>query len=313
MARLILSDSLEAIQKNVQDWSAKHTADGVSSPLIALLTENAIVPGNEVTAIAAAITKDADFGKAQRKSEKESKQRDLLIGTIWKNMTGGMQSLKKIYVANPNTVGDWGATVDNDNRIVYPTDFNERITLINTFWAKHNSFPVGTSPLQAFVNVNTIVPVDELTAAADALNAHNSFRDNANDAETLSAERDDLLNPVIDHLLLIGQFLVGLFVANPKKAGDWGFTVDDSPRKDVVRTGTVPAGEQKVLRNIAAGTSFKNTGTQAFQLMRGTVAGGTIKTIKPGASIPVTFGFGTSTLINTSDTIPAGYEGTFNV
>lgn len=313
MARIILPDTIAGIQKQLKDIKDKHTADGAASPLTILLTENGIDLAADTTALTNAAARDVSFGNAERDSEKFSKERDNIFDPVWKNMTTGVQVLKKIYNANPNRLGDWSITVDNDNRVVYPASFAERQQLVLAFWAFHLTFSGITSPLHSYITENTIVPGDQTDAADEALVQHNDFKAKATEAENMSEQRDNFLNPVIAHISLIGGYLIANFPTNPKKAGDWGFTIDDSPRKDVVRTGTVNPSAQKVLRSIAAGTDFKNTGTQPFTLMRGTTVGGTTKVIAPGQSVPITFGFGTSTIINTSGTDNASYEGTFNV
>ena len=105
---------------------------------------------------------------------------------------------------------------------------------------------------------------------------------------------------------------MGLFSETPHKAGQWGFIIDDSPQADKIRVGEINPGATKTIRNLVVGKILKNIGPAPFNLYSGDQAIGTAHVLNPGASFTVVRGFGIMTVINTSDSSKAVYEGEFN-
>jgi hypothetical protein len=188
-------------------------------------------------------------------------------------------------------------------RITYATDFSGKALEVLAFISKHQSFPVGTSPLKPFLTENDIDLAANKTATEDAQSAHDDFQTAERDKETFREERDELIGPVADHLRGIGQFLVGLFPKTPKKAGQWGFMVDDSARPSQESVKNVPVTGIKTVKNVDVGSLLANNGPDAFKVFPGTGTTGNPITVQPGKKFLVAKTFGTLTIQNPSDTV----------
>ena len=291
---------------------AKHDADALTSVLIPYIAEQGIDMTVDATATTNAVTANTNFQAAEKLSEELSQKRDNLFDKVFTDHEGEVQFLKKLFRNNVSKLGEWGVTVDNRGRIHYPPDFVSRAAALPTFITKHNSFPVGTSPLKPYLDENGISLVTNKTNTTTASTAHNDFLTQDALKEQYVEQRDTLFAPVEAHIRGIGQFLIGLFHNAPKKAGQWGFVVDDSPQADKVRDGIIPAGQSKVLRNLDVGKNFLNKGAIALNLFPGASATGTPIVLPAGQSFAVIRGFGIMTVVNTSNSQNGEYEGEFN-
>ena len=117
-----------------------------------------------------------------------------------------------------------------------------------------------------------------------------------------SEKRDYLFDPVMNNIRSMGQYLKGLFVSNPKELGDWGYTVDDSPRAARKRSTTIAPDSIRLLKGIKRNCLLENTGTIDLRLHRGRKAGTEAVTLTPGNSHIITWGWGTLTVKNEDNT-----------
>jgi hypothetical protein len=216
-----------------------------------------------------------------------------------------VQLLKKFYKNNIAKLGDWDVTV-NGNRIVYPVDFiNRRLTVL-AFIAKHNTYAAGTSPLTSFLAEpdNKVDIAKNLTDATNAKTPFDDAKQLAEDAETKRVDRDNLMDPVTDHIEMIGNFLIGHYPNNPNKAGDWGFTVDTTPQKPKVRITNLKISEQKKLTDVAIGGTLKNLGTNPVHIYKGSSITGTPFIVAVGQTLGMVKGFSRILIVNPSSTEP---------
>mgnify|MGYP001293248814 CR=1 FL=1 len=290
---------------------AKHDADALTSVLIPYIAEQGIDMTVDATATTNAVTANTNFQAAEKLSEELSQKRDNLFDKVFSDHEGEVQFLKKLFRNNVSKLGEWGVTVDNRGRIHYPPDFVGRAAAVQTFITKHNSFPVGTSPLKPYLDENGISLVTNKTNTTTASTAHNDFLTQDALKEQYVEQRDTLFAPVEAHIRGIGQFLIGLFHNAPKKAGQWGFVVDDSPQADKVRDGIVKFSSTKTLQQLAIGKDIINTGSIPLKLFKGKTAAGAPIVMNPGDKFTIVRGYGTSTLKDESATQDGTYEATF--
>lgn len=290
---------------------AKHDADGAGSVLNPYLTEQSINLATDLTNTNSAIAKNKLFEQAEKDAEDHTQDRNKLFDPVFDNMTDGFQFLKKLYRGNPAELGHWGATV-NKNAIVYPPEFLKRAELFETYKAKHDSYPGDSSPLNPFLSVNEIDLDDDETAAGDAITEHNDAKQTEKDAEDLREERDNLFDPVMKHVRGMGQYLKGLYVKHPKHLGQWGYTIDDSPRDPKFRTTTVPAADSVTLTGVKLNSQVENTGTVDLLLHKGDEVGESPVNLPPEMRFTIKRGFGTLTVEN-PDPASAGEIGWLTV
>lgn len=311
MARLILPVRFADKCQLQADVKAKDTADGAASIIRPTMTDASINLATDATSVTNAKAKDVIFKKNEKDAEKRTKERNLLIDPAFKDHTLCAQFLKRRFVTNITILGDYGITL-NGNRIVYPVDFVGKQEAMLLFIDHHLSFAVGTSPLEGFITDNDIDLVVNRANAVDALTKHNERNAMNNTKETARVDRDNLINPVMDHLTIIGNFIVGYFPKNPNKAGDWSYTVDTSPQGTKIKSGTINFSSSKTLLKLAIGGVLTNTCEHNLNAFKGKTTSGTPIVLVPGQNLVITQGFGTITLQNPSNTAKGSYQGVFN-
>ena len=110
-------------------------------------------------------------------------------------------------------------------RMPIPDDPSEAIRLLTTVREKHTE--LGTaSPLAG-------LEWGRIDAALGSAQANDALSDKCyRDAEKATKERNLQMPLVNEALRSARDVLLGTFRSNPKKAGDFGFTVNDSPRSN---------------------------------------------------------------------------------
>ena len=123
MARIIYPEDFIGQQALTVAIKKKFDADGANSPLIALLAKNNIDLDDDATAYIEAAKQEAARLSNNRQSENYFQLRDLLFLPVLKNMKGEIQFLKAFAKPNYKDLGNWGVTVVNTSKIVYPAEF----------------------------------------------------------------------------------------------------------------------------------------------------------------------------------------------
>ncbi len=111
-------------------------------------------------------------------------------------------------------------------RVKIPRNPQRRIALAASIYKKHLADGVK-SPLQTLSDYNWTDNGPKITEAEDLeLQAKQLEKD----VEELYRQRDLLLEPITLTIRSSRDNLLGIYQANYKKLGDWGFVVDDTPR-----------------------------------------------------------------------------------
>jgi bifunctional DNA-binding transcriptional regulator/antitoxin component of YhaV-PrlF toxin-antitoxin module len=111
-------------------------------------------------------------------------------------------------------------------RIVIPKNVEEHLTLAQKVFDKHQT-DGNTSVLNTLADLdwNVIGP-----KIANCLTKHHEAEEYRRKMEEAYRERD-LVLPEIEEILRASKSLLkAVYTKNPKKMGDWGFSVDDTPK-----------------------------------------------------------------------------------
>ena len=300
MARIIYPDDFIEQKKLFNLVKNKHDADGPSSVLTAMLSQKYINLDYGLTALNQADTHNTNYIQYYKDAEENLQQRDFRADPIFSGMRGIIQYLKSYYSPNTNVLGEWGVTVDNKNRIVYPSNFDSMVILAFNIKAKHDSFPPTTSPLHTYLTTQTIDLDFVATILTDAQNYDVIFNDKRRDAETEKQLRDNLMKPIMKYLRAIGNYLVKLYRGSEQKAGDWGFTIDRSPRKPKQRNSTIGLDDQMLIKGIVINSTFTNTGTVELHVYKGSKMEGDYEIVQPGSTLGMKKGYSAIVVYNPS-------------
>ena len=307
MARIIYPEAYVNQRQLLKDITEKDTADGASSVIRPLLTQQGIVLADDNTAGTNADVQEALRLSLSRQSENFTEVRDIKIENALGHLRGESQFLKSLYKPNVQELGNWGITV-NGNRVVIPNDFANRTDVIKAVIAKHLTFAAGTSPMQPYVTQNAVdVAVDD-SNTDDAVVNNSKAKDASRDSEEATAQRNLLWLPVTGHMRNIGDYLLNLFKNNSKKLGEWGYTVDDSPRAPKVRITNLKIGETKIINGVTIGGTFTNLGSAALHIYKGRSTSGTPIIVAAGEQLGMTKGFSLITVANPSTLIPGKFS-----
>lgn len=112
-------------------------------------------------------------------------------------------------------------------RVVIPSNPEKAIALAKLVNQKHTD-DGADSPLNVLKDHNWIDNGPKI-AEADTLNEEAKKLEKQ--VEKIYKERDALLKPIKDTLRASSKTLLGIYASSPKKLGDWGFEVNDTPQK----------------------------------------------------------------------------------
>jgi len=267
------------------------------------------VPGDDVNAASNAQTHETSRALLSRQSENYRQLRDNNFTRPWSHLTGCVQFLKQFYKGNTKELGNWGIAITDGGKINSPAAFIDRSLAFNSFTEKHNSYPAGTSPLQPYLDQQAIDLTGDAVFVSAALSNNNDFVTAAQQSENETELRNQLWQPVLEHIKTIGNFLMKLYSNNPKALGAWGFVVDDSPKKPGLRTSKVKPGETVLFNGLIIGGTLTNIGSGEIHVYRGKTTSGSPAIIHAGEQFGVIKGYSTITVVNPSSLI----EGKFSV
>jgi len=273
-----------------------------NNPLTAFLAQQNIVLADDETAADEAAAFEKQRRERAGEAENFTQKRDLAFDPVFVRMRSYYQFLKKFYSPNFMEINLWGAPITVSGRIAYPNEFLERIAIFDALKGKYAEYAPGTSPLDAYLALHKQNMADNTTAADDAFASHNKSKDAAGKAEDLTQDRNNVWNPVMEHLRAIGGFLISLYSNNPKELNLWGFTVDDSPRAPKQVKSKVKLLDQITVKTVIIGGTFKNIGTVPLIVYKGSSATGPGVTVNPGEMYGIAKGFSTITVANPSST-----------
>jgi len=121
-------------------------------------------------------------------------------------------------------------------RIAIPTNVEESLTLAEKVYDKHKLD--GASSLLSNIeglDWNKIGP-----KIADCLKKHYEAEEYKRKMEEAYRERDNYLPEILEIVRTSKSLLKATFPKNPKKMGEWGYTVDDTPKPKKKDNNEVP-------------------------------------------------------------------------
>jgi hypothetical protein len=298
MARLIQPSTFSQQENLSVSINKKHTDDGAKSVLTPYFTENNIDPAKFAAMATEAQSHETARALLFGQSKQSTELRDVKFKQPLANMKEGVQSLKRLYSKTPQKLVEWGIVVTGDNKISYPTSFDELSPMVLNFGAKHLSFPAGKSPLDAFVIENGIDFAKDTVAVEAAQAANNDAKSKAEQSAKETELRNAVWQPVVKQLNDIGQFLLGIFPKTPRKIISWGFAVDTNPTKAKEVKTTIKLGDQITLKGVIIGSTLKNTGDTDLHIYKGKSTKGDPIIVKPGESWGVLMKYSTITVSN---------------
>ena len=111
-------------------------------------------------------------------------------------------------------------------RVLIPRNTGDLLKLGQSVYNKHNN-DGAASPLSNMADYNWIETAPKLAQAVQMQAQVDGFR---KQAEMLQEQIDALSKDVKGSVTGSRDVLLGINKKSPKKLGDWGFTVDDSPK-----------------------------------------------------------------------------------
>lgn len=112
-------------------------------------------------------------------------------------------------------------------RVVIPSNAEKVLSLADKVLKKHTS-DGDSSPLNVLQDHNW---TDNGPKVAKAIALNNKAKALEKEVEKLYQDRDALLKPIKDTVRSSSRTLMGIYKSSPKKLGDWGFEVNDTPQK----------------------------------------------------------------------------------
>lgn len=285
------------------NMKTKHDNDlagGAPSPITPFLTQKGIDLEDDKEDTDAAVAQNTLFDKTAKKAEDHTQDRNNLFDPVIDGLKKSIQFLKKFYAGNAKELGRWGVQVDEE-RIVYPPDFLRLARLFKKVKARHDNLG-NDSPLTPFLTQNSIDMAADGEDTEAAKTTHADKEQAKKDAEKYSEGRDKLFDPVFANVRDIGGYLKSLYVSNPKKLGDWGYEVDDSPRDPRFRTAAIEPGGTHTLTGVKLNSQVENTGTVELLLHKGKEVGTEPVALPAEMRFTIKRGWGTLTVQNENPT-----------
>jgi hypothetical protein len=307
MARLIIPEDFTSQVTLLTNIVAQNTALGAQSPLTAFLTQQGIVLATDVIAGTTAQTHETSRALLSKQSENYRQLRDNYFETPWSTVTGSAQFLKSFYKGNTKQLGNWGITITDSGKINYPPAFADRAAIFTTFAQKVQSYTPATNPLQPYLLQQNIDMVKNAGLVQQAVTGNTSFTAAAQHSENETELRNQVWNPVLEHIKTIGNFLMKLYANNQKALGNWGFVVDDSPQKPKLRTSKIKPGATAVFNALVIGGTLTNIGTVELHIYRGKTTAGTPDIVHAGEQFGIMKGYSIITVMNPSTLIEAKF------
>jgi hypothetical protein len=283
---------------------AKHVADGLTSVIKTFLTQHTIDLVADETAGTSATTHETARALLSRQSENYRELRDTKFKPVMQHLRKCAQNLKSFYSPNVHELGNWGFTIDGSGRIVYPSDFIGQFNLFKTFKAKSDTLAGSANPLTNFYTQQSINLSNDDTAADAAHTYNTQFISATENAENETELRDNLWSAPNEHIHMISDYLKKSFPDNAKKLGEWGITVDDSPRAPKERISNINPASTVKITGITIGGTLTNIGGTDLHLYKGKSTEGTPIIVHPNEMIGMVKGYSTITVVDPSTTEP---------
>ena len=289
-------------QTNLLDIIVKRvTTDGASGELVAFLAKKGIVLADDV---AKGVTTEAHYSDSlsfARLGQKYCHERDVLIDPIIKKVSGSYQFLKALYTPDTKELGDWGATITIGGKITLPTEVVGCTTALDNLILKNNSYvSPAISPLKQYLTKNAIVLGDDSMGCAAAALKQDAMTTAKNNAKVAHHLMTIAWAIPLQHIRMIGKFLMKLYIGNEQALGDYGFKVVDAKKALKTRNIKIPYGFTKPNQRAKFGGSFINIGTETLHIYAGKTITGTPIILLAGGKLIVPKGYSSFCVTNTS-------------
>ncbi|MBL0309757.1 MAG: hypothetical protein IPP77_08820 [Bacteroidetes bacterium] len=300
MSRVITPNRFLEQLTLLKNIKAKHDLDGPASVLLPYLLQQEI-DLNVLAAIAtAALARDESRQTCQSEKEKNRELRDVKFGPVMKRLRAEVQFLKNLFSDNVHELGNWGITVNGKGRIVYPASIEKRAVVFANFKTKHETYPVGSRPLQVYLDLHGIDMAADSVLVGEALDRHEDFMKAAKNEEQETELRNKIWKPVVGELRGVANYLKKLFTGNTQALGDWGFVVNSSPKKHHERTTRLRPKMKRRVRSVIRGSLFKNLGATELHLYGGKKGASVPLIVPPETEVKLPRGYSSLTVFNTS-------------
>ena len=309
MPRLIYPEDFAGQQTLTAAIKTKFDADGVDSPLIPLLAKNKIDLDDNADACAQAAKQESTRSIKSKQSQNYIQLRNLLFDPIIKNMKGEIQFLKAFAKPNYKDLGNWGVTVVNKSKIVYPPEFSKLTKLFADIFAQNSNYVLpAVSPLPPYLTKQNIdLKIDSDNVALAILDDSSASAASKASEET-TQKRNGLQNPVNADNHIMGDFLFKFCKENEKELGEYGFTVYSSTKAPKDRTSTLKLSSQITNKNVVVGGVLTNLGTVDVHVYRGSTTMGTPTIVHPGEMLGMAKGYSIITVVNSSSLVSAKFK-----
>lgn len=113
-------------------------------------------------------------------------------------------------------------------RVIIPRNPKDRLDLAQKVFDKHTADGT-TSELNNMAATYNWATAGAAIKPSQAL--HKRAEDLKGEMEKTYRERDTEMAPVDKHLMATAKYLKGKYADSPKKLSEWGFAIDDTPKK----------------------------------------------------------------------------------
>ena len=118
MSRIIFPETFAEQQALLKNVLAKNASLGTKSPLSPLLKKQNLDVAILQASLGAAAAQNTDSGDLKKQSEMDTQHRNLALVVPWTNFLGEVQFLKSLNAGMERDLGEWGITIDAQNRVV---------------------------------------------------------------------------------------------------------------------------------------------------------------------------------------------------
>ena len=281
---------------------AKVVEDGDDGELVLMLAKQKIDLDNDILEGEKALAYNESFDKATSDGQNYCEKRNNLLKPLMKHMRGAFQYLKILFIAEFKELGDWGAKINNNGKITYPTKTDAREKMFLDLKEKNDSYGVDESPLLPYLVKQDIDLADDATNFAKAVALNISFEEAEKEAGSLVQKRNNTWKKPSANIRKIGSFLMKFYADNVKTIGIYGFVVVASIKKIKVRNLKVQIGSYAMNKRVAIGDTVSNMGNADIYLFAGKKITSKRILLSSGKSWIVTKGYSTLSFFNPSTT-----------
>ncbi|MEI6815485.1 MAG: hypothetical protein WCL14_02650 [Bacteroidota bacterium] len=307
----IFNDTPETVGPQLAFIKTITDADGPTGEMHAMMTNKGIVLADLIadclTCAGYKITYNSNEGIGKGKVNDAKK----LKKSVSKHARGIGQNGKSV-LAEVSTLGDYGIDIEFGTTIKIP---NKPLPLKNLMYAiktKENSFTTPPCPLTPYLTLKGIVPNDDvatmalvITLRADAANLRQANKGITN---TIAVE----MEPAEIALREFANVIKEIYGEDPAAAAKYHFQTRNTSTVLKNQLTKILPTDFKTIAKIARLTKLYNNTTEDLWVRKGKKRTGSYLILKAKGELLIKHGYGTCTIENPSDKIPAEVSATIN-